>query len=41
MNKIIEIIDEIYTEVKTLNEGKVADYMPVLAYILWMVQHII
>lgn len=31
MNKIIEIIDEIYTEVKTLNEGKVADYIPELA----------
>ena len=31
MNKIIEIIDEIYNEVKDLNEGNVADYIPELA----------
>ena len=31
MNKIIEIIDEIYHEVKDLSGGKVADYIPELA----------
>ena len=31
MNKIIEIIEDIYKEVNTLSEGNVADYIPELA----------